>query len=296
MNSYTFALVDVFTERPLAGNQLAVILDAEGLDDGQLQAIAREFNYSETTFILLRRHAKADWRLRSFTKKEEVFGSGHHTLGAWWALAAQGKLALRDPETKFWQEIGESVLPVAIASEGGAPLRVAMTQDKPHFGDKLTDFAGLAGALGLEVSDFDLERLAPQAVSTGAMHLLAPVRSLSVLERVRVDAEKLIAAARPLGCEGCYLFSLETREPNSIAHARAFFPGIGIAEDPATGSAAGPLAALLASRGLIPEGAWTVIEQGDNLDRPSRIEARVIGDQVEIAGKSVIVAEGKLFL
>jgi trans-2,3-dihydro-3-hydroxyanthranilate isomerase len=296
MNSYTFVLVDVFTERPLAGNQLAVILNAEGLDDGQLQAIAREFNYSESTFILPPRQAKADRRLRSFTPKAEVFGIGHHTLGAWWALAARGRLDLRDPETKFWQEIGESVLPVAIASEGGAPLRVAMTQDKPRFGDKLTDLAGLAYALGLEVSDFDLERLKPQAISTGAMHLLTPVRSLSVLERVRVNAERLVAVARPLGCEGCYLFSLETREPNSAAHARAFFPGIGISEDPATGSAAGPLGALLASRGLLPEGTWRVIEQGDEIGRPSRIEVRVSGGQVEVAGRSVIVAEGKLFL
>ena len=296
MNSYTFVLVDVFTERPLAGNQLAVILNAEGLDDGQLQAIAREFNYSETTFILPPRQAKADRRMRSFTPKAEVFGSGHHTLGAWWALAARGGLVLRDPETKFWQEIGKSVLPVVIASEGCAPLRVAMTQDKPRFGDKLTDLAGLAHALGLDVSDFDLERLKPQAVSTGAMHLLTPVRSLSVLERVRVNAERLVAVARPLGCEGCYLFSLETREPNSAAHARAFFPGIGISEDPATGSAAGPLGALLASCGLLPEGTWRVIEQGDEIGRPSRIEVRVSGGQVEVAGRSVIVAEGKLFL
>jgi trans-2,3-dihydro-3-hydroxyanthranilate isomerase len=304
MNSYTFVLVDVFTERPLAGNQLAVILNAEGLDDGKLQAIAREFNYSETTFILPPRHAKADRRLRSFTPKAEVFGTGHHTLGAWWALAAQGGLTLREPETKFWQEIGESVLPVVIASEGGAPLRVAMTQNKPHFGDKLTDLAGFARALGLDPIDLgadlgtDLVRegLEPQAVSTGAMHLLVPVRSLSVLERVRVDAERLVALARPLGCEGCYLFTLETREPNSVAHARAFFPGIGIAEDPATGSAAGPLGALLASRGLLPEGTWRVIEQGDEIGRPSRIEVRVSGGQVEVAGRSVILAEGKLFL
>ena len=296
MNPYTFVLVDVFTECPLAGNQLPVILNAEGLDDGQLQAIAREFNYSETTFILPPRQAKADWRLRSFTKKEEVFGSGHHTLGAWWTLAARGELALRDPETEFWQEIGESIWAVSITSEGRAPLRVAMTQDKPRFGDKLTDLAGLAHALGLEVSDFDLERLKPQAVSTGAMHLLTPVRALSVLERVRVNAERLVAVARPLGCEGCYLFSLETREPNSAAHARAFFPGIGISEDPATGSAAGPLGALLASRGLLPEGTWRVIEQGDEIGRPSRIEVRVSGGQVEVAGRSVIVAEGKLFL
>ncbi|MBO0860849.1 MAG: PhzF family phenazine biosynthesis protein [Chloracidobacterium sp.] len=100
----------------------------------------------------------------------------------------------------------------------------------------------------------------------------------------------------PLGCDGCYLFCLETREPNSAAHARAFSPGVGIAEDPATGSAAGPLAALLASRGLYDEGIWRVIEQGDEIGRPTRIEARVIGDRVEIAGRAVVVGEGELFL
>jgi PhzF family phenazine biosynthesis protein len=296
MNSYTFVVVDVFTERPLAGNQLAVIPNAEGLDDDRLQAIAREFNYSETTFILPPRRVQADWRLRSFSPSAEVFGAGHNALGAWWVLAARGDVALHDPETSLWQEIGERVLPVAIASEAGAPQRVAMTQDKPRFGDKLTDRAGLARALGLDTSDFDVEGLEAQAVYTGATHLLAPVRTLSALGRVRVDAGLLVALAQPLGCQGAYLFSLETRDPGSAAHARAFFPGIGIAEDPATGSAAGPLGALLASRRLIPEGAWTVIEQGDEIGRPSRIEVRVSGDQVEVAGRSVIVAEGKLFL
>ena len=102
MNSYTFVLVDVFTEHPLAGNQLAVIPNAEGLDEGQLQAIAREFNYSETTFILPPRQAKANWRLRSFSPSAEVFGAGHNALGAWWVLAARGGVVLRDNETGFW--------------------------------------------------------------------------------------------------------------------------------------------------------------------------------------------------
>lgn len=300
MSAYSYVLVDVFTDRPLAGNQLATVLNAEGLDDGRMQAIAREFNHSETTFILPPRHSKADRRLRSFTPRTEVYGTGHHTLGAWWVLAAREELVLRSPETRFWQEIGESVLPVVIASESGSPLRVAQAQNEPQFGDKLSDLSGLALALGLEVSDFgtahDLVKLEPQAVSTGARHLLVPVRSLSVLEHVRVNAERVDALVRPLECDTCYLFSLETREANSAAHARAFFTGIGTGEDPATGSAAGPLGALLASLGLFPEGTWKVIEQGDEIGRPSRIEVRVIGRQVEVAGRSVIVGEGKLFL
>jgi PhzF family phenazine biosynthesis protein len=295
---YKFALVDVFTEQPLAGNQLAVFPNAQGLTDDQMQAIAREFNYSETTFILPPRQAKADFRLRSFSPSAEVFGAGHNALGAWWVLGAQGVVSLSDSGATLRQELGERVLPVEISSQAGSLLRVAMTQGEPRYGKKLMERAALAGALGLDPSELEseVEGLDPQAVSTGARHLLVPVRSLAALKRVRVDAEKLIALASPLGCHGCYLFSLETLEPGSAAHARAFFPGIGISEDPATGSAAGPLAALLASRRLIPESAWVVIEQGDEIARPSRIEARVRGDRIEVAGRSVIVAEGTLFL
>lgn len=296
MSSYKFALVDVFTERPLAGNPLAVLPDARGLDDSQMQAIAREFNYSETTFVLPSRQAKAAWRLRCFSPSAEVFGAGHNALGAWWMLAAQGAVTLSDPSTALWQEIGERVLPVEIFSQASKPFRVAMTQDKPCFGDTLTDRAALARVLGLDPSDLEVEGLEPQVVSTGATHLLAPVRSLAALKRVRVDAAGLTALARPLGCHGCYLFCLETREPGSAAHARAFFPGIGISEDPATGSAAGPLAAYLVSRIVIAAGVWAVIEQGDEMGRPSRIEVRVTGNRIEVAGRSIIVAEGTLFL
>lgn len=296
MGSYKFVLVDVFTTQPLAGNQLAVVPNAQALTDSEMQDVAREFNYSETTFILPPRQAKADWRLRSFSPSAEVFGVGHNALGAWWVLAAHGTIGLSDPFTTLWQELGEKVLPVGIYSEAGKPLRVAMTQDKPHFGDKLTDRIALARILGLDPSDLEVDGLEAQAVSTGAAHLLVPVRSLSALERVRVDAAGLITLARPLGCEGCYLFCLETHEEGLTARARAFFPGIGISEDPATGSAAGPLGAYLASRNLIAEGVWAVIQQGVEMKRPSQIEVRVQGNQVEVAGRSVIVAEGTLHL
>ncbi|MBA3712678.1 MAG: PhzF family phenazine biosynthesis protein [Pyrinomonadaceae bacterium] len=102
MDSYKFVLADVFTEQPLAGNQLAVVLNAQGLADSQMQAIAREFNYSETTFVLPSRQAKAAWRLRSFSPSAEVFGAGHNALGAWWVLAAQGAVDLSDPCTTLW--------------------------------------------------------------------------------------------------------------------------------------------------------------------------------------------------
>src|SRR5262245_8816780 len=172
MNSYTFALVDVFTERPLAGNQVAVILNSEGLDDSQLQAIAQEFNYSETTFILPPRQSKADWRLRSFTPSAEVFGAGHNALGAWWVLAERGVFKLKDRVTRLWQELGEKVLPVDIYSEAGKPFRVSMAHEETRFGDTLKDRNALAHALGLGLPDLDVEGLEPQAVSTGVAHLL----------------------------------------------------------------------------------------------------------------------------
>jgi len=294
MDSYKFVLADVFTRQPLAGNQLVVVLNAQSLRDSQMQALAREFNHSETTFVVPSRQAKAVWRLRSFSPLEEVFGAGHQSLGAWWVLAERGLIDLSDPLTRLWQELGEEVLPVEIYSETGKPVRVAMTQGEPHFGDKLTDRTALARALAVEPVDLEVEGLEAQAASTGARHLLVPVRSLSVLERVRVDAQALIRVARPLGCEGCYLFCLETHEQGTAARTRAFVPGIGIPEDPATGTAAGPLGAYLASRNLIEQGIWVVIEQGVEMGRPSQIEVRVQGTQVEIAGRSVIVAEGTI--
>jgi len=112
------------------------------------------------------------------------------------------------------------------------------------------------------------------------------------LENVRVNPAQLVEIARPAGCQGCYLFTLETIETEAAAHARAFFPGIGISEDAATGSAAGPLAAYLVSRGILPQNKSLIIEQGYQIGRPSRIEVLVSGNEVKVGGKSVTVAEG----
>ena len=296
MQKFRFVIVDVFTDQPLTGNPLAVFPDAENLDATQMQSIAREFNFSETTFVMPARDAKTDWRLRCFSPTAEVFGAGHNALGAWWVLAAEGVVRPDKEIVTTWQELGDRVLPVEIYFQDDRPLRVAMTQDKPHFGDTLTDLESLAKAVGLTVSDLNVHGLKPQAVSTGATHLLTPVNDLAALSRVQINADELIKVARPLGCQGCYLFSRETIDQNSAAHARAFFPGIGITEDPATGSAAGPLGAYLASHKLISEDTWTVIEQGDEMRRSSRIEVRVTGDQVKVAGRCAILAEGSLSL
>jgi trans-2,3-dihydro-3-hydroxyanthranilate isomerase len=296
MTSHPFVLVDVFTDRPLSGNQLAVLPEAEGLDDRQMQAIAQEFGYSETTFVLPPRREEATWRLRCFTPSIEVFGAGHNALGAWWVLAAQGLVPLSGSRTEAWQELGERVLPVEIESNGATPTRVWMTQAPPVWGGLVEDRAALARVIGLKAADLDVPGLEPRAVSTGANHLLVPVKSLAALGRVRVENDRLLELARSVGCDGCYPFTLQTREPGSAAHARAFFPGVDIEEDPATGSAAGPLGAYLVACGRAAERTAFVVEQGDEVGRPSRIAVQVSGDTVTVGGQCVIVGEGRLQL
>jgi trans-2,3-dihydro-3-hydroxyanthranilate isomerase len=295
MRSYQFKLVDVFTDNPLEGNLLPVVFDADSLSDDELQAIAREFNSSETTFVLKPENETAPWRLRSFTPKAEVFGAGHNALGACWALAENNLGDLKEGKNVVYQEIG-TVLPLEIYVEAGKIEKILMTQDKPVFGEKFSDFKALAETLNLDESDFETGSILPQAVSTGAFHFLVPVKNLEALKKVQADPRKLAALAKPLGCEGCYLYSLETVEAGSAAHTRAFFPGIGISEDPATGTAAGPLAVLLAANGILPEGESLIIEQGFEIDRPSRIEVIVSGETVKVGGRCLTVGEGKINL
>jgi PhzF family phenazine biosynthesis protein len=296
MKSHPFVLIDVFTDTPLAGNPLAVLPQADDLDSEQMQAIAREFNLSETTFVLEPRSPDATRRLRSFSPMAEVFGAGHNALGAWWAIIARGDLPVPEGETTLWQELGERVLAVRAAGAASGLHRIAMTQAPPRVGPDPPSLTALARALSLDVDALEVEGLEPQVISTGANHLLVPIRGLAELSRVRLEASELAALAKPLGCQGCYLFCLETREPSAVAHARGFFPGIGIDEDPATGSAAGPLVRYLVERQRAPQRAWLTIEQGDEIGRPSRIEVRVSGDRVEVAGRCAVVAEGALRL
>jgi len=275
-------------DTPLTGNPLAVFPEADRLDDATMQALAREFNFSETTFVLPPRNSRATCRLRCFSPVAEVFGAGHNALGAWWVIIAGDYLTLKESGS-VWQELGDSVLPVDFTFDSGALRRIAMTQAVTRESSIALERMVLARALAVDDHALNMPEVSPRVVSTGATtHLLVPVRSLAELLRVRVQAEKLISLVRPLGCEGCYCYCLETLERTSLAHARGFFPGIGIAEDPATGSAAGPLAAHLVPRGFAPHGEWLTIEQCDEVNRPGRIKVRVINQRIEVGGACTI--------
>lgn len=289
-----YATLDVFTKQAFAGNPLAVVFEADGLPDATMLQIAREFGYSETTFVLKPRNAAADWRLRSFTTAVEVYGAGHNALGAWWALAATGRIRLSDGTNTFRQELGDDVLPVEIASLQHAPVNVFMQQKKAIFGEPLEDLELLGGAFGLPPKAFEVAGLRATPVSTGARHLLVPVADLSALRAVTVHPEALAELTKKMDCGGCYLFTRQTLETSSTAHARFFTPAMGTREDPATGSAAGPLGAYLQRAGRLADHTEIVVEQGDQVGRPSRIHVRLEGGVVRVGGPSVVVTQGNL--
>lgn len=191
-----FFLVDVFAEAPLTGNPLALVPDADGLQEAVMHAVAREFNQSETTFLLQPTRDGATWRLRSFTPAgAEVFGVGHNALGAWWWLATAGKLELNDGGGLFTQEIGARVLPVeVVGANDGRPSTIWMEQAPPQFGQTTKNLPELAAALELNADDISQEA---QVVSTGAAHLLVPVSdrgSSTALDRTRPDSRQRFAS------------------------------------------------------------------------------------------------------
>jgi trans-2,3-dihydro-3-hydroxyanthranilate isomerase len=286
-----FSFVDVFASEPLTGNPLPLVPDADGLDEAQLRAIAREFNQSETTFLLRPSLPGATVRLRSFTPAgAEVGGAGHNALGAWVWLEAAGRL---DHAGNLAQELAGRVLPVEVIRPAGKPAEVWLDQASPRFGATVGDRAELAGCLGL--AERDLADGEPaQVVSTGAAHLMVPARDRTAVDRAAPEPARLAALLRGAGGEGCYLYSLDPVSAGAVAYARFFNPTVGIAEDPATGSAAGPLAARLAAAGRIPRQATVVIEQGHALGRPSLIRVAVAGQRVRVGGSGLVVADGTL--
>lgn len=291
-----YSIVDVFADEPLTGNPLAVVPDADGLGDARMRAIAREFNLSETTFLVRPADPAADWRLRSFTPGgAEVGGAGHNALGAWIWLAESGRV--RPSRELYTQQIGGDLLPVSVTLDDQRRVLVSMEQSPPVFGATAGDRGALAAGLGLAPGDLSGAHPA-QVVSTGAGHLLIEAVSRGAVDRASPDSARLLPVLQEAGGEGAYLYCLDPLQPESgaVAYARFFNPTVGIAEDPATGTAAGPLVAALIARGIVPDGGSAVIEQGHRMGRPSRIRIDAAGTRVRIAGRGLVVADGTLHL
>jgi len=288
-----YELWDVFTSRPLAGNPLAVVIDGEGFDEGTMQALAREFNLSETAFVLP--SARADARARYFTPARELPMAGHPTIGTAYALAARGRL----PATAATLELGIGLVPVSLERDGERLTRVWMDQGRPRWLAQVDRREEVARALGL--TNEDLEASLPlSVVSAGVPYLMVPVRGLEALARVRLD---LAALAPFLAAEHRAVFAFSLEAGDARTRARMFGEAVGVVEDPATGSAHGPLGAYLAWNGIVDarSGPATFLSrQGVEMGRPSEIEVRVRLEDgepaVEVGGSAVRVASGRLEL
>ena len=287
-----FRLVDVFTDQPLAGNQLCVFPGPTGLPADLMQAVAKEIGFSETTFIT---EASGDrYEMRIFTPGTELAFAGHPSLGTAFVLVAEGRVT--NPVTQS-VAAGEFPLVVDLAARSAR-----MRQLAPAFGTRVDDRAAVAAAVGLDADDLRDDPPA-QMVSTGLGHLTVPARHAEAVARARPDAAALAELLAPLGTDGYYLFAVEDDGPDGArAKARFFGTGIGIVEDPATGSAAGPVGAYAVRYGLISSNRLT-ISQGEELGRPSTLFVEVERDgddpaqwRVFVGGGVAIVGEGSFDL
>lgn len=305
MPTYRFFQLDVFTDRPLTGNPLAVFPEATGLDDTQMQALAREMNLSETSFVFP--SDRATRRLRFFTPTAEVPLPGHPTVGTWWLLATLGELGLpRDGTSQVTQETQVGVLPLDVHMAGGQPQLVVMTQAAPAFETTVADPQRLAELLG-GGPDLIAAAPPPQVVSTGISQLMIPTASLAALAALPSGGKggELAAYLRSLGTDCAMCYVLETQSPDATVHCRMFAPGLGVPEDPATGSASGALGAYLVRHGIVAptDGvARIVVEQGIEIGRPSRITVEVTCapdgaiQTVRVGGQAVTFIEGEVRL
>ena len=297
----TYLHYDVFTDEPLHGNQLAVFTDARGLEAAQMQTIANEMNFAETTFILPPEQPDTDVRMRIFTPRNEMPMAGHPTIGSTFALAEIGVIKRAAKRFVFGLNVG--AIPVAVEWTNGALLFAWMTQPTPVFGPVVDDRAAVATVLGLEEADL-AAGLPVQAVSCGVPFLVVPLR-----DRASVDRAVSAAAGSGRWTQACglnlpiYLFAIGGPSSAETAYSRMFAPGFGILEDPATGAACGPLGCYLVKHGVVSrEAAQRMVSlQGVAMGRPSRIHMSIDGssqaiDSVQVGGTAVLVGRGELFV
>jgi trans-2,3-dihydro-3-hydroxyanthranilate isomerase len=284
---------DVFSSRPLEGNSLAVFLDGRGLTDTEMQALAKEMNLSETTFILPRDAAterERGIRVRIFTVQEELPFAGHPTLGTAFALRGQSAAA------KIVLELNVGKVPVQFEDRAGEPPFGEMTQIDPTFGMQ-HEREAVARATGLGADAFD-DSLPIQTVSTGVAFTVAPLKSLAVMQNLQIDLSRAAEYLARTGGKFFYFVGRETVDRDARLHARMMFYN---GEDPATGSAAGCTAAWMVAHGVAKPDERVLIEQGVEMGRPSRIFVRASRSDnrivnVRVGGNSVEIMRGEVFL
>ena len=303
MATYRYLHVDVFTDRALEGNQLAVFPEPQGLTTGRMQTITREMNFSECTFIFPSEAPGTDVRMRIFTPGEELPMAGHPTIGSTFALVKEGVIAPGQESFVFGLGVGPT--PVSLEWKGSALDFAWMTQRNPQFSGEIADRVAFARAIG--VSSSDLADAPIQAVSCGVPFLFAALHSRRAVDDVSVDVKAYREVCKSAGVDDLPFFVFTTARAESAGdeaiYSRMLAPGFGIAEDPATGGASGPLGCYIYRYKLLDRAKLSHIVslQGVKMLRPSRIHISIDADgdditRVRVGGRSVLVGHGELSL
>ena len=296
-----YVTVDVFTDRAFGGNQLAVVLDAQGLSTAQMQAIAVEFNYAETTFVLPPRDAANDAQVRIFTVTSELPFAGHPNVGTAFVLASRAA----KPPARLKFEEGAGLVPLEILTQGGKVVGAELTAPQPL--KRMTEASAeqAAACISLSAADIRTDRQAPQIISVGMPFLVTELTSREALRKAKPNAD---AFARVFPVDGAFAIYFYTRdvppgEKPCDLQARMFFPALsGLTEDPATGSATVAAAALFADIDPARDGELRLrIGQGFDMGRPSMLLTRVVkqGGRIvsaNVGGGCVTMMEGSLYL
>jgi trans-2,3-dihydro-3-hydroxyanthranilate isomerase len=289
MERPTFYILDVFAEGKYTGNQLAVVRGAGGLSDEDMQAIAKEMNYSETTFILSDETRGGGYDVRIFTPKEEVPFAGHPTLGTAYVIQ---KEIIKEPVEPVTLNLKIGRIPVTFDSD-----ILWMAQNPPEFGPTI-EAGEVSEVLGLDAGEID-GRYPVREVSTGLPFIIVSLKNLDAVRKAKIDREKYFELIANTQAKALLVFCSETYREENHLNVRVFADYYGVPEDPATGSAAGCLAGYLVKTGYL--GTDTIdlrVEQGYEIGRPSllylRAEQKEGKVDVRVGGKVVMVAEGKL--
>jgi trans-2,3-dihydro-3-hydroxyanthranilate isomerase len=298
---YRYITCDVFTSVPFGGNQLAVFPDARGIPEHRMLDVTREFNYSETTFVLPPENPQHARRVRIFTPGGEVPFAGHPTVGTAHALAETGEIPLTGDTTRIVLEEWVGPVPVTIRAEGGHPTFAQLTVARlPEQAAVPPSRDELARVLGLEVDDLLGGDWSPEALSCGLPFIFVPLHDRAAVARARIHMDAFEAAFEAARVKEIMVFAPGGERPGTDFRARMFAPGLSVPEDPATGSACAALGGYLAARDSRRDGTlrW-VVEQGFEMGRPSMLDveadlARGVVTAVRVGGDTVLVAEGTM--
>lgn len=297
--TYRYLHYDVFTDSPLEGNQLAVFPEPAGLSDDDMQRVTREMNFSECTFIFPTETPGTHVRMRIFTPGEELPMAGHPTIGSTFALVKEGVIARGQRDFVFG--LGAGPTPVTIEWKDGGIDFAWMTQKTPVHLGAIAERPRFAESIG--VGERDLGDARPEVVSTGNAFLIAPLRSREAVDRVEINRTPYVACCAAAGLKEMplFVFTTEGGAGSEDVYARMLGPGLGVSEDPATGSAAGPLGGYLHAHRILARERLShfVVLQGVKMLRPSRLHVSVEAsgdgiDRVRVGGRSVLVGEGRL--